>query len=68
MKACKYFNQNMTSLDAMPTVPQSADEDGFWGRDIYEDEYDDTYDTNVVGADDADSADELTTLRYIKLN
>ena len=32
-------------------------------RDMYEDEYDDTYDTNVVGADDADSADELTTRR-----
>ena len=61
-------SQNMTSLGAMPTVPQSADEDGFWARDIYEDEYDDTYDTNVVGADDADSADELTTLRYMKLN
>ena len=32
-------------------------------RDMYEDEYDDTYDTNVVGADDADSADELTNRR-----
>ncbi|XP_071503366.1 activating signal cointegrator 1 complex subunit 2-like [Diadema antillarum] len=29
----------------------------------YEDEYDDTYDTVNVGADDADSADELTTRR-----
>ncbi|KAH3826782.1 activating signal cointegrator 1 complex subunit 2-like isoform X1 [Dreissena polymorpha] len=34
-----------------------------YARDMYEDEYDDTYDTNVVGADDADSADELTTIR-----
>ncbi|KAK3587712.1 hypothetical protein CHS0354_042502 [Potamilus streckersoni] len=33
------------------------------GQDLYEDEYDDTYDTNNVGADDADSADELTTRR-----
>ena len=29
----------------------------------YEDEYDDTYDFNLIGADDADSADELTTRR-----
>lgn len=29
----------------------------------YEDEYDDTYDSNLVGADDADSADELTNRR-----
>ncbi|XP_033758452.1 activating signal cointegrator 1 complex subunit 2-like [Pecten maximus] len=27
--------------------------------ELYDDEYDDTYDTNNVGADDADSADEL---------
>ena len=32
-------------------------------RDMYDDEYDDTYDVNNVGADDADSADELTTVR-----
>ncbi|XP_053372909.1 LOW QUALITY PROTEIN: activating signal cointegrator 1 complex subunit 2-like [Mercenaria mercenaria] len=32
-------------------------------RDMYDDEYDDTYDVNAVGADDADSADELTTVR-----
>ncbi|XP_041373441.1 activating signal cointegrator 1 complex subunit 2-like isoform X2 [Gigantopelta aegis] len=29
----------------------------------YDDEYDDTYDTNNIGADDADSADELTSRR-----
>ena len=29
----------------------------------YEDEYDDTYDFNLIGADDADSADELTVRR-----
>ena len=34
---------------------------------MYEDEYDDTYDTNVVGADDADSADELTNRRLESL-
>ncbi|KAK3107045.1 hypothetical protein FSP39_005836 [Pinctada imbricata] len=31
--------------------------------ELYDDEYDDTYDANNVGADDADSADELTTRR-----
>ena len=31
--------------------------------DAYDDEYDDTYDVNTVGADDADSADELTSKR-----
>jgi hypothetical protein len=31
---------------------------------LYDDEYDDTYDINNVGADDADSADELTQRRY----
>lgn len=31
--------------------------------DIYDDEYDDTYDTGIIGADDADSADELTSAR-----
>ena len=33
----------------------------------YEDEYDDTYDANEVGADDADSADELLARRYVGL-
>lgn len=31
----------------------------------YEDEYDDTYDLNQVGAEDADSADELTVRRCV---
>lgn len=31
--------------------------------ELYDDEYDDTYDTNNVGAFDADSADELTARR-----
>lgn len=30
---------------------------------MYDDEYDDTYDTNNIGAFDADSADELTVRR-----
>ena len=32
----------------------------------YDDEYDDTYDTHECGADDADSADELTNRRYVR--
>ena len=31
--------------------------------ELYDDEYDDTYDANNVGAGDADSADELTNRR-----
>lgn len=33
--------------------------------DEYDDEYDDTYDSLQVGAQDDDSADELTTRRYV---
>lgn len=33
--------------------------------EVYNDEYDDTYDTINVGADDADSADELSQRRYM---
>lgn len=33
----------------------------------YDDEYDDTYDTNLIGADDADSADELSVRRPFTL-
>ena len=38
------------------------EEDGM--NNEYDDEYDDTYDDNEIGADDADSADELTTRRW----
>ena len=33
---------------------------------LYDDEYDDTYDSQNVGAQDADSADELTVRRLVK--
>ncbi|XP_062999868.1 activating signal cointegrator 1 complex subunit 2 [Elgaria multicarinata webbii] len=36
---------------------------GPFGQDEYEDEYDDTYDGNQVGANDADSDDELISRR-----
>ncbi|XP_050415433.1 activating signal cointegrator 1 complex subunit 2 [Patella vulgata] len=42
----------------------SADvENSMYDKILYDDEYDDTYDINNVGADDADSADELTSRR-----
>jgi len=34
-----------------------------WTASLYDDEYDDTYDSQNVGAQDADSADELTVRR-----
>ncbi|XP_036596647.1 activating signal cointegrator 1 complex subunit 2 isoform X2 [Trichosurus vulpecula] len=42
---------------------QEGGAEGQLGRDDYEDEYDDTYDGNQVGANDADSDDELITRR-----
>lgn len=38
-------------------------EDSPYRSDDYEDEYDDTYDGNQVGANDADSDDELISRR-----
>ena len=38
-------------------------EDSPYRGDDYEDEYDDTYDGNQVGANDADSDDELISRR-----
>ena len=37
-----------------------------WTASLYDDEYDDTYDSQNVGAQDADSADELTVRRWVK--
>ncbi|XP_022406437.1 activating signal cointegrator 1 complex subunit 2 isoform X2 [Delphinapterus leucas] len=44
-------------------VPVQPGEDSPYRSDDYEDEYDDTYDGNQVGANDADSDDELITRR-----
>ncbi|PVD27586.1 hypothetical protein C0Q70_12750 [Pomacea canaliculata] len=41
----------------------SMDVPSMYDKQVYEDEYDDTYDALNVGADDADSADELTQQR-----
>ncbi|XP_065760026.1 activating signal cointegrator 1 complex subunit 2 isoform X2 [Muntiacus reevesi] len=44
-------------------VPLQPGEGAPYGGDDYEDEYDDTYDGNQVGANDADSDDELISRR-----
>ena len=45
----------------------SEDVDSMYDKHLeYDDEYDDTYDDNNVGADDADSADELTSRKLLK--
>ncbi|XP_066871255.1 activating signal cointegrator 1 complex subunit 2 isoform X6 [Kogia breviceps] len=44
-------------------VPVQPGEDSPYCGDDYEDEYDDTYDGNQVGANDADSDDELISRR-----
>jgi activating signal cointegrator complex subunit 2 len=48
-----------------PTLPLSQVplQPGDYHGDDYEDEYDDTYDGNQVGANDADSDDELISRR-----
>ncbi|NXO01920.1 ASCC2 protein, partial [Rhinopomastus cyanomelas] len=46
----------------MEEIPMQPGEAQLYGED-YEDEYDDTYDGNQVGANDADSDDELISRR-----
>ncbi|XP_074150526.1 activating signal cointegrator 1 complex subunit 2 [Sminthopsis crassicaudata] len=55
------YNQYSVVVDEV-TVAAGGPE-ALLGRDDYEDEYDDTYDGNQVGANDADSDDELITRR-----
>ncbi|GFS03594.1 activating signal cointegrator 1 complex subunit 2 [Elysia marginata] len=44
----------------------SRDQESMYdNKQMYDDEYDDTYDSNAVGAGDADSADELTNTRFM---
>ncbi|KAL8589040.1 hypothetical protein ACOMHN_055053 [Nucella lapillus] len=65
-------NVEETVLDDKESVKQlkslydaygSMDVTSMYDPRVYDDEYDDTYDTNNMGADDADSADELTHRR-----
>ncbi|KAK3769238.1 hypothetical protein RRG08_005185 [Elysia crispata] len=50
------------TYDAYGSVDQESVYDN---KQMYNDEYDDTYDSNAVGADDADSADELNNTRFL---
>lgn len=61
--ALKDIKSNISSSYSIVTDVTDEGAEMSYTRDMYEDEYDDTYDTNVVGADDADSADELTNIR-----
>lgn len=42
----------------------SRDRDNAFGMYDYDDEYDDTYDVNQIGANDLDEEDELLNRRY----
>ncbi|XP_074652104.1 activating signal cointegrator 1 complex subunit 2-like isoform X2 [Tubulanus polymorphus] len=53
---------DLTNFQPQYNLYANIDADDVFSRDLYEDEYDDTYDDNV-GAEDADSADELTSRR-----
>ena len=67
-----FRNQQVDLNDKKTIEAVRATYDAYGSRDqesiydnktMYDDEYDDTYDSNAVGADDADSADELTNTR-----
>jgi len=53
------YSQYSVVVEELPLQPGEAQ---LYGED-YEDEYDDTYDGNQVGANDADSDDELISRR-----
>ncbi|XP_071672145.1 activating signal cointegrator 1 complex subunit 2 isoform X3 [Patagioenas fasciata] len=53
------YNQYSVVVEEVPVQPGAAQ----LYREDYEDEYDDTYDGNQVGANDADSDDELISRR-----
>ncbi|XP_043829167.1 activating signal cointegrator 1 complex subunit 2 isoform X2 [Dromiciops gliroides] len=55
------YSQYSVVVEEVPM--QEGATEGQLYRDDYEDEYDDTYDGNQVGANDADSDDELITRR-----
>lgn len=52
------YSQYSVVLEELPLEPGAAPH-----YEDYEDEYDDTYDGNQVGANDADSDDELISRR-----
>ncbi|XP_054501617.2 activating signal cointegrator 1 complex subunit 2 [Agelaius phoeniceus] len=55
------YSQYSVVLEELPLPPGAGHDYGDYGD--YEDEYDDTYDGNQVGANDADSDDELISRR-----
>lgn len=55
--------ESVQELRALYDAYGSMDVRSMYEPQLYEDEYDDTYDVNDVGAEDADSADELTQRR-----
>lgn len=58
---------NIDELKPLYDAYGSMDVPSMYDKQVYEDEYDDTYDALNVGADDADSADELTQQRCVQL-
>ena len=57
--------ESIRDLKALYDAYGSMDVSSMYDPQMYDDEYDDTYDINNVGADDADSADELTQIRFV---
>ncbi|NWU01992.1 ASCC2 protein, partial [Urocynchramus pylzowi] len=57
------YSRYSVLLEELPLRPGAQPCGGCQGYEDYEDEYDDTYDGNQVGANDADSDDELISRR-----
>lgn len=57
--------EGIRDLKSLYDAYGSMDVSSMYDPQMYDDEYDDTYDINNVGADDADSADELTQIRFV---
>ncbi|XP_059404643.1 activating signal cointegrator 1 complex subunit 2 isoform X3 [Carassius carassius] len=58
------YQAYQTVVDEIPIANDpSGDRDNAFGMDDYEDEYDDTYDINQIGANDLDEEDELLNRR-----
>lgn len=59
------YQAYQTVVDEIPIENDpSRDHDNAFGTYDYDDEYDDTYDVNQIGANDLDEEDELLNRRY----
>lgn len=59
------YQAYQTVVDEIPIENDpSRDRDNAFGTYDYDDEYDDTYDVNQIGANDLDEEDELLNRRY----